>query len=120
MDQAGCERLRALQAYKRAQETLVAKRIALRDCEKSLDHLKRSLQEMDMLYNVAKSDKNACLTQIQAAMQRQTEIRDKTRIVLTEAEVGRARCALDCAARSQKPKRFFSSALFAFVFRPHG
>ena len=90
VDQAGAERLRALQAAKRSQDTLLAKKMTLRDCHKSIDHMKRQLQEMEAIYNVIKGEKNTCLSQIQAAHQRLGEVRDKTRIVQTEMEILRA------------------------------
>jgi hypothetical protein len=71
----------------RAKEQMGNKDAVVLDSKKSLRTIEVALKELEMIYQVVKNEKNKYVTQISNSHQRQTEMKEKVRILANETEI---------------------------------
>eukprot|EP00039_Didymoeca_costata_P023724 m.8027 g.8027 ORF g.8027 m.8027 type:complete len:946 (+) comp3822_c0_seq1:241-3078(+) len=90
VNQATTDSLRGAANAARAENEVLSKELIKDDCKKSVDALTRSLKEVESVYQVVKNERNKFVQQIANAYQRQTEMKEKVRILDNETEILRS------------------------------
>jgi hypothetical protein len=87
VDQAISRSMVAEANASRAKDELGNKDAVVLDSKKSLRTIEVALKELEMIYQVVKNEKNKYVTQISNSHQRQTEMKEKVRILANETEI---------------------------------
>jgi len=87
VDQAIAKSMGQALSAQRAQDEIGNKDAIVADSKKSLRAIEVALKELELVYQVVKNEKNKFVTQISNSHQRQTEMKEKVRILSNETEI---------------------------------
>lgn len=87
VDQAIAKSMTQSLSAQRAQDEIGNKDAIVTDSKKSLRAIEVALKELELVYQVVKNEKNKFVTQISNSHQRQTEMKEKVRILSNETEI---------------------------------
>jgi chromosome segregation ATPase len=87
LDQAIAKSMGQTLSAQRAQHEIGNKDAIVTDSKKSLRAIEAALKELELVYQVVKNEKNKFVTQISNSHQRQTEMKEKVRILSNETEI---------------------------------